>query len=180
MSATVFLDLETTGLSLDDDIWEFAAIRREEDGSESELHLFLQHEAARCQKLPESFRLDHERRFPASHTAKWHEDAVSQWKAADLIDEFLRDRPQIVGAVPNFDTERLALLLLRQREITTPPWHHRLRCVETLTAGHLRREVGGLSDCAEALGIDHPDAHTALGDARTCRAIYDAVMGGGA
>ena len=36
----VFLDTETTGLALDDDIWEFAAIRREPDGTEARLHLF--------------------------------------------------------------------------------------------------------------------------------------------
>lgn len=57
-------------------------------------------------------------------------------------------------------------------------WSHRLRCVETLTAGHLGREIGGLSDCAAALGIDTPAAHTALGDARTARAIWDAILGG--
>lgn len=42
MTALVFMDTETTGLSLDDDIWEFAAIRREEDGAEETTHLFLQ------------------------------------------------------------------------------------------------------------------------------------------
>ena len=35
MSPIVFLDTETTGLSLDDDVWEFAAIRREDDGRET-------------------------------------------------------------------------------------------------------------------------------------------------
>lgn len=83
---------------------------------------------------------------------------------------------QIVGAVPSFDTEVLARLL--RAEGYLPSWHHRTRCVETLTAGLLRREVGGLRDCAEALGIpfDADAEHTALGDARMAQVIWDEVM----
>lgn len=85
----------------------------------------------------------------------------------------------LVGAVPSFDAETFAALLHRQG--LTPAWHHRLRCVESMTAGHLRLlDTGGLSDCADALGIEHPDAHTALGDARTAMAIWDHIMGGAA
>ena len=37
----VFLDTETLGLGLDDPIWEIAAIRREDDGTETRYHWHL-------------------------------------------------------------------------------------------------------------------------------------------
>ena len=59
----VFMDTETTGLSLADDIWEFAGIRREPDGSEVRLHLFITHDRDKAAHLPESFRADLAARF---------------------------------------------------------------------------------------------------------------------
>lgn len=169
---TVFLDTETTGLGPDDEIWEFAGIRREDDGSESRLHLFIAHDAYRCAELPGSFRADHDRRWPDDQA-----EVKSRSRAAALIYHFLADRPRIVGAVPSFDTERLARLIA-DHECAPPPWHHRIRCVETLTAGHLRREVGGLAECADALGLtyDTTAVHTAMGDAELAMRIYDKVM----
>lgn len=170
----VFLDTETTGLDPEDEVWEYAAIRREVDGSERSMHLFLQHDTARCFRLPESFRADHLRRFPTSGTAEWHPNALDPGTAAATMHPWFRGRPTIVGAVPSFDTERIAALL--RRHGFEPTWHHRLRCVETLTAGHLGRDVGGLGDCATALDIAAPAAHTAMGDTETARAIWDRVM----
>lgn len=186
----VFMDTETTGLSLDDHIWEFAAIRREPDGTESTTHLFLQHSTSRCQALPESFRLDHERRFPASHTRDWHPDTLPPKAAANVIADLLDDRPHIVGAVPNFDTERIALLLRKNgRE---PGWHYHLIDVENLAVGWIYGRYG-TSDEAEARAVSLPwdsdelsracgveppsegERHTALGDARWAMRLYDAL-----
>src|SRR4051794_7266349 len=100
MSALVFMDTETTGLSLEDDIWEFAAIRREEDGTEVALHLFIQHDPEKCMRLPEPFASDHHARFGK-------EGSVKPASAAAAIATMFVDRPHVVGAVPNFDTERL-------------------------------------------------------------------------
>jgi len=219
----VFLDTETTGLERDADIWEFAAIRREPDGVETKLHLFIEHDPTKCSRLPADFLADHIRRFPA------HDHATPRHKAAHIIDAFLRthgdEEPvHIVGAVPNFDTERLARLL--RAEIgghTTDPWHYHLIDVENLAigalaaaparivlgadvsldqtavatlksnAGHLMSlPVGGpeldradfgppwdSDEISRALGVEPPtdERHTAMGDARWARAIYDAVMG---
>ena len=188
----VFMDTETTGLSLDDDIWEFAAIRREPDGTETTTHIFLQHSTKKCQRLPESFRLDHERRFPNNHTEDWHADALKPWAAANIIDRVFTDRPHIVGAVPNFDTERLALLLRANGH--EPNWHYHLIDVENLAVGYINGAYAGQRDrmpdislpwdsdvLSSYLGVSVPEEerHTALGDARWAMRLYDAITGGG-
>lgn len=185
MSDLVFLDTETTGLSLEDDIWEFAAIRRTPDGDERELHLFLRHSTMRCQQLPPSFLADHERRFPASHSSTWHKDTVSQGQAADLINAFLSGKPHIVGAVPNFDTERLAVLLSSFIENWRMPWHYHLIDVENLAVGYLAAKGTPVSlpwnsdEVSAAVGVTVPEdeRHTAMGDARWAMRLYDAVTG---
>jgi DNA polymerase III epsilon subunit-like protein len=188
MSALVFLDTETTGLSIEDDIWEFAAIRREPDGEQTELHLFLQHDPTRCAQLPASFRADHVSRWPGLG------GYVLREQAAEQIAEFLHDRPHIVGAVPNFDTERLSLLL-RRHGIAKDPWHYHLIDVEALAVGYLhgqwaqRAFIGDTApltlpwdsdDLSRRCGVDPPttERHTAMGDVRWAMALYDAITGG--
>ena len=176
MSALVFMDTETTGLSPADDIWEFAGIRREEDGSQTDLHLFIAHDGARCAALPQSFRDD--------HMARWDSiKAVTPRDAAERIAKFMGGRAHIVGAVPNFDTERLALLLGRWEQ--KPDWHYHLIDVENLAVGFLARAGTDVSlpwdsdELSIKVGIEPPtDArHTAMGDALWAMAIYDRVMG---
>jgi DNA polymerase III epsilon subunit-like protein len=182
------MDTETTGLSLDDDIWEFAAIRREDDGTETEHHLFIRHDAKKCGALPESFWKDHLTRYDA-------EQAVSPEDAAAYLEPLLNDgRPHVVGAVPNFDTERLALLL--RAHGFEPRWHHHLIDVENLAVGYLAAKYAGVSLAlppearppwdsnvlSKAVGVDPADfaRHTAMGDVLWARAIFDRVMGGAA
>lgn len=181
----IFMDTETTGLALNDDIWEFAAIRREVDGTETELHLFIEHDIDKAANLPESFFRD--------YSARYNKDqAFTREGAAWTIGRFLArqdpvaPRPHIVGAVPNFDTERIALLL--RAHAIEPGWHHHLIDVENLAVGWL---IG--ADAApgapslpwdsnvlsRAVEVD-PDIferHTAMGDVRWAMAIYDRVMG---
>jgi hypothetical protein len=176
MSALVFMDTETTGLALTDDIWEFAGIRRRDDGSQAELHLFIRHDGRKCQKLPESFKIDHQNRYDP-------EKSVSQAYAAAMIAAFMGGKAHIVGAVPNFDTERITLLLGRFN--IKPDWHYHLIDVENLAVGFLARAGTDVSlpwdsdELSTKLGIDPPtDArHTAMGDALWAMAMYDRVMG---
>lgn len=196
MSALVFMDTETTGLSLDDDIWEFAAIRRDLDGSERELHLFIEHDSNRCARLPEAFRSDHDKRFPSSCSGK----AVTRRAACQEISAlFGDDRPHVIGAVPNFDTERLA----RMMRVEWPRWprhefwHYHLIDVENLAVGYIAglRAAGGgenghdaelpslpwnSDDLSRACGVEPPtdERHTAMGDVRWAMALYDAVTVG--
>lgn len=177
----VFLDTETTGLSLDDDIWEFAGIRRHPDGREIELHLFIDHDREKCARLPESFFADHRHRYRRA-------DSVPREQAAREISRFLAPdadggRAHVVGAVPNFDAERLALLLT---EFGYPTgWHYHLIDIENLAVGYLARsgdepDIPWDSDeISRAIGVEPPtdERHTAMGDARWAMAIYDRVIG---
>lgn len=182
MSGLVFMDTETTGLSLDDDIWEFAAVRREEDGSETAHHLFIEHDTKKCARLPESFRVDHQARFPACGSS----NVVSQPRAAVLIADVFMGKPHVVGAVPNFDTERIARLLRRYNR--EPFWHYHLIDVESLAVGYLAAKGNPIelpwdSDVLSlACDVEPPtvERHTAMGDARWAMALYDAITGGSA
>lgn len=183
----VFLDTETTGLTLEDEIWEIAAIRREPDGIERELHLFVDHYHGACAKLPAKFLADHQARYPAvcaEHSKSVHPPAgvVSETGAAAIVRDFTAGA-HIVGAVPNFDTERIALLM--RRSFTKPAWHYHLIDVENLAVGWLAAK--GIEfplpwrsdDLAALCGVEpiaEADRHTAMGDARWVRAWYDAIM----
>lgn len=178
----VFLDTETTGLTLDDDIWEIAAIRRDPDGTETELHLFVEHDVTKCGALPERFLADHRARFRADSAIR---DDLAALALHDLFSHPHSDvKPHVVGAVPNFDTERLARLLARYGFAV--PWHYHLIDVENLAVGYLAAR-GGVLDCsppwksdiiAQLVGVTITEAerHTAMGDARWAMRIYDAVM----
>ena len=178
----VFLDTETTGLALDDDIWEIAAIRRDPDGTETVLHLFLFHDPTKCQALPGRFLADHTARFDA-------DTAVLPAEAATALHDLFTHPhsdipPHVVGAMPNFDTERLARLLTWLG--LSVPWSYHLIDVEALALGYLAARGHAIlppwhsDDLTEALGlpITEEDRHTAMGDARWAQRIYDAVMGG--
>jgi DNA polymerase III epsilon subunit-like protein len=169
MTALVFVDLETTGLNPRKDyIWEFAAIRREADGTETVYHRYVQHPADSALGLPESFRADHDRRYDASV-------AIPASVLVGVVLGLTADKPRLVGAAPWFDAGFLAQYLSDQG--LKPSWSHRLVDVETLAAGKLGRLVNGLADAAEAFGIENPAAHTAMADAETAKQIYDSVMG---
>ncbi|MFB4306942.1 hypothetical protein [Actinomadura sp. GTD37] len=212
MSSLIFLDTETTGLRPDDDIWEFAAIVRAPDGTERTTHMFIQHDVQRCSALPEPFLTDHRNRFPASDTSRWHPDVRSRKQAAKEIAALMPsavpmgERPHIVGAVPNFDTERIARLL--DQFGLAPGWHYHLIDTEALAAGWVhgvfrqaaeelaRRDLPhdavdrgptlvtdlpwNSNTLSGAVGVDPDqfDRHTALGDAQWARALWDAVTGG--
>jgi hypothetical protein len=178
----VFCDTETTGLGWHDQIWEFAAIRREPDGTERTFHTFVQHNLNLALALPDSFRADHDARYDPT-------TAVRRWAFADLLGEVFAGRPYVVGAVPNFDTERLARILADAGQL--PLWHYHLRDVETLARGYLlgRASLGDLdaglalgeADDSDALsracGVEPPttERHTAMGDVLWCKALHDAV-----
>jgi hypothetical protein len=193
--ALVFLDLETTGLLPvpEDHIWEFAAVRREPDGTESTFHCFVRHDLALAEQLPESFRADHDARYD-------QDLALSLCELVGLCKVVFAGRPHVVGAVPNFDTERLAAVLAMHR--LGPLWHYHIRDVETLARGWLHGRAAGAAggrygDAARArvalrdVDLDDSDAlsracgvepptvgrHTALGDVRWAMALHDSITG---
>lgn len=194
----VFLDTETTGLGLDDDIWEFAAIRRDPDGDTTTWHCHITHSLDKAARLPDEFRADHDARYRP-------DDAITPAELAYLlvtvvfavpVDTPYDLRPHVIGAVPSFDTTRLELLL-RRHDHVRPPWHHHIQDVETLALGYIaamgrstviNRFTGyawrvppiDSEQLSALLGVDPNlyEGHTALGDARWAMAIWDLVMNG--
>ena len=95
--------------------------------------------------------------------------------AADVAT--LLDGATIVGAVPDFDARHLARFLRQHQQAGT--WHYHLVDVETLAAGRLRRPPPWNFDSLLAefgLAYDETERHTALGDARMVRDLYDKVL----
>ena len=178
----VFMDTETVGFDLGPDvIWEFAGVRRHPDPDRPDevLHLFIEHDLAKAASLPDLFRTDHDTRYDPA-VASTREDA------AHTIHAFLEGRgagkPHIVGAVPNFDTERLRMLM--EPFGLTPPHHYHLIDVENLVVGYLAGK-GIYSDLpwdsdelSRVMGVDVPvgGRHTAMGDVRWAMALYERVM----
>lgn len=177
----VFLDTETTGLGLEDPIWEIGLIRRETDGAETVHHFFVEHDPSAAGQLPEKYRADHDTRYGAAELV-WAPDQL--WVVLAYL---LRPCPEtgarahVVGCCPWFDTTRISLQLLAEDE----PWHHHLIDVEAMAfAGLTRRPatnrpaVPWVPDQMFAdlgLDLDRYPRHTALGDARLARDVFDTI-----
>ena len=177
MSALVFLDIETLGLDIDAPIWEVAAIRREPDGTETRHHWHVGGEFGQpvtpAPDFPERFRADFDRRYGVGQP-------IEPWPyVASQLELLFHDRPHVVGAVPNFDTEHIT------HQFGVDGWHYHLIDVENLAVGYLAGRGEPLpplpwnsDDLSRAVGVD-PDRfrrHEAMADAEWARAIYDRVM----
>lgn len=183
MAPICFVDCETDGVHPNRKPWEIALIRREPDGDETEVSFFVSIDLSTADLFGLKVGRFYERHPVGRVLSRLDKpDPVASWgdpsfknraDAAQLVARMTHGA-QLVGAVPSFDAEVFDHLL-RDNGLC-PAWHHRLRCVETLTAGHFGEEVGGLGACARALDIEVTDEHTALGDARTARAIWDAIL----
>ena len=191
----VFLDCETDGVHPHRKVWEVAAIRREPDGSETEWQAFVDIDLSTADpfgiKVGRFYErhplgrylsgLDPERDYPGRTPAY-----TSPHDAAHQVARITHGA-HIVGAVPNFDTECLAPLLRANGLL--PAWRYHLCDVENLAVGFLAGRGEPIAppwksdDLGLALGVEpcpEEDRHTALGDARWVKRIYDTVMTGGA
>lgn len=161
----VFLDTETTSLRPDREPWEIALIRREPDGCTFEHHWFLNVSLNRAD--PESLKIGgYFKRHPRGESSP----------RLEVIKEIanLTAGATIVGACPWFDTETLETMMRKHGFL--PGWHHRLVCVESIVSGSYGRRVEGLQTCLDLIGITNDAPHTAMGDARAAKEIYDRLI----
>ena len=205
MSRIAFLDTETTGLDPDrHEVWEVGLILRGEDG-DREFLWQLPVDLGQADAMALNIGRWYERRWPwpayYSHRPvvldKATADENEQRETAAMLGEGpyvvprhlmadwaalfaeLTNGAHLVGAVISFDEERLRRLL--RKHGACPTWHYHLVDVEALAAGKTGAEPPWNSNdlsCAVGVDPDDFDRHTALGDARWARAIYDVVIGG--
>lgn len=187
-SDITFLDTECLGLALDAPIWEFAAVRRSynydsDDPTsyiETSSHCFIEHRRSPwLGQMPDEFKVDYLRRF---NNPIYDIPVLSRRDAVKMIDT-ATSGAHIVGAVPNFDTERIARLMRREHVLSS--WHYHLIDVENLAVGWLAAHKKLMpppwksDELSRAIGVDPEQfqRHTAMGDVEWVRAQYDAVMG---
>ena len=189
----LFLDTETTGLNLDRcEIWEIGAIARTEAG---DVEYCWQIRPTLVDAEPNGLRIGryYERLHDDLHGAKpgtarriVHPRGIpgdgqtyAHVSAGEVTAELSRllDGAYLVGAVPWFD-ERFLQRFLRDNGQAATNHYHLVDC-ETLAAGRLGVAPPWDFDyllAAFGLEYDEADRHTALGDARMARDLYDAVL----
>lgn len=188
-----FVDVESTGLDpFIHDVWEIAVIRRDND-VDSE-HVFrIQPNLDTADPKALEINRYHER------------TSAPDWQWDDPQDVAQRLYPLLNGAVmvgsnAPFDAEMIAHLF-GGYYAQPKPWHYRVIDVATLAAGlaYGKAEAAMKRDCdgawygkvreylgwpwksysaSEAIGVPRPAetvAHTALGDARWARDVFDTV-----
>lgn len=183
----VFLDTETTSLRHDRRAWEIGLIVRDE--------AYIGHEQAGTEHSwfvdlddldlgnADLMSLKIGRFFDRHPDVIGRESSRSPRSESEAmvlpeVAAYLHDAT-IVGAVPWFDTDVLGQRM-RAHGIC-PSWHYHLVDVETLAAGALKMPPPWDFDsllAAYGLTYDEADRHTALGDARIVRDLYDAVLAG--
>lgn len=203
MTKLCFIDTETTSLRADRRAWDIGIIAREPGRPDIEhywyvdvSYLDLGNADPMALKIGRFYERHPQYRLDRESTGT---DTESEYDVLRLVEAITRGA-HLVGAVPNFDADVLGTRM-RANGIC-PSWHYHLIDVEALAVGWLHRHAAVLEnreatieeaarlrvlasppwksgDLSAALGVtvSGEDRHTALGDARWARAIYDAVTG---
>lgn len=205
MTRLVYIDCETTGLDCDrHEVYEIGLILREPDKADQEYRWWLPVDLAKADPMALSIGRYFERhpdRWNLGLSRIWFPTKDGTVEGGEGTRETRQECAQslmrhtagahLVGAVPNFDAAFLGRLL--RANGCCPAWHYHLVDVEALAAGYIVGQYGtrdkaernavtlpwNSNDLSRAVGVepDEVERHTALGDARWAKAIYDAVMG---
>lgn len=158
----LFVDTETTGLTMNHDVWEIAYAA----GDGRIFDYIVEHDLRNSD--PKALELNgyFNRGFKAYKTPDYQ-----------IKPNFVGKT--IVGANPSFDAYRLA------QRWGEAPWHYRLVDVESMAVPllGLTKPLGlkGLVDALSVLGYNIPENdHTAAGDVATAREVYRSLMSMGA
>lgn len=190
MSRLVFIDTETTSLRPDRRAWEIGLyVRGVGFDPERPRHFFIDADDLDLGNAdPFALKIGgfYDRHPEYGPSPAPLVDTFSEAEALREVEHLTRDA-HLVGAVVNFDADVLGTRM-RAHGIA-PSWHYHLIDVEALAVGFLSatgaRELPiplpwSSDDLTRELGIPpvpEEDRHTALGDARWARAIYDRVTG---
>ncbi|KJK40251.1 hypothetical protein UK15_07835 [Streptomyces variegatus] len=190
MTNIAFVDCETTHLDAEiGEAWEVAIILREQDGQEhTDTEYCWQIRPDLISFDPEALRIGRfEERFAvpphaeAAFTAheSGHVTPMTRREAILAITNVLSGAV-LVGSNPGFDERHLRKLL----GPGAAQWHYRPYDIVQLAAAKLGVYAAGplpwrSHALSRAVGVEPPSeeaAHTALGDARWARDVFDAVM----
>lgn len=188
MPPLVFIDTETTGLDPDlHEIWEVGAIWRADHTSDPALDVeyVWQLPVTMLHSDPKALEINryYERRLPDRSRTSWR----------DFANEFtsLTHGAILVVNNPVFDVPRLERLV---KHYYAPSWHYHSRDVQDLAVGYLKGVLATMPQVAvgrdlidpgpppwsghqilKHFGIE-PGDHSAIGDARTVRALWDRLQ----
>lgn len=198
-----FIDTETTGLDVDHhDAWEIAVILRRP--GVTDLEYLFQIRTSLAEADPKALEINrYEQRFavPDGEFAIEISTEVTPHTEADLMHDLMTilDGAVLVGSNPAFD-DRFLTKLFHEAGVT-PRWHYRTVDFAAMAVGHLYGQAYTLTkrncdavfygradrlledgwrsyELSRLMGIEPPrshEAHTALGDARWARDVYDAI-----
>lgn len=183
-----FIDTETTSLRHDRRAWEVGIIYRQRGYPDVPYQWFIQAADLDLGNAdPASLKIGrfYDRHPEFTGRLATEPAALGERKVLQQVESLTRGA-HLIGAVPSFDAEVLSNRM-RANGIC-PSWHYHLIDIEPVAIGYLRglgKPVPDLpwksDDLSRMVGVEPPgdeDRHSALGDARWVRDIWDRVMGG--
>jgi oligoribonuclease (3'-5' exoribonuclease) len=181
LDQVIFIDIESTGLDPDRHVpWDIAIIAKNEEYEQ--LVVLTEEEMAAAD--PRALDIGHfQKRYLDVQSQGQERTHHSAFTVAQEVAR-LTDGKHLVGANPRFDAAFLERLLWRNG--ANPKWSYHLIDVEALMLGALAER--GLEvpipwksvQLSEMLGIPGPseeERHTAMGDSRWCKRIFEVVLG---